>query len=500
MDDIAIVGMECRFPKAQNIEQFWEILKSGLDAISSLDSERYGFNEVSDNLKRGGFIEGYDQFDSQFFGISKRESQAMDPQQKIMLDVTLRALENAGIDPKNLATTKTGVFIGVMGSEWGRISLSDQNNIEVYSGTGNGYCMIANRISYQYNLRGPSLAIDTACSSSLVAVDVATRYLTTNEIDTALVGGVNLMLTPVLNIFYQKSALASQDGRCKPFGNLADGIVRGEGAGLIVLKRLSDAIKDGTRIYAVIKSTAVNQDGMSNGITAPNRWAQIDVIKSALEKGNMNPADIQYVEAHGTGTLMGDPIEANALNESISRHKTDPLFIGSVKGNLGHLEGAAGIAGIIKTALSIYHKQIPPSLHFGSGNSLIDFQKSNLCVQTNLEKWKNEPRIAGVSSFGLGGTNAHIILESYIATDFLSLDVINIASQISEIPIEKINIHSRLIYELGLDSLMIIDFKNQLEIKFELEGKLELKNIVDLKTIGECIDHIKKILNLRAKQ
>lgn len=201
MEDIAIIGMECCFPQASNIDQFWQMLKSGQDAISILSAERFGFKDVRENLKRGGFIEGYDQFDHNYFSISKREAQAMDPQQKIMLEVALRAFENTGLAVKNLSSSKTGVFIGVMGSDWGRISLSDQSNIEVYSGTGNGYCMIANRLSYQFNLRGPSLAIDTACSSSLVAIDVASRYLASKEIDTALVGGVNLILSPILNIF-----------------------------------------------------------------------------------------------------------------------------------------------------------------------------------------------------------------------------------------------------------------------------------------------------------
>lgn len=500
--DIAMIGMACRFPQAPSIDHFWQLLISETHAISTMKTNRFGFEDVHADLRRGGLMEddidATEYFDARFFSISSREAAMMDPQQKIMLEVSWRALQDAGIADKTptlskkLANTQTGVFIGVMNSDWGKISFSDKNNIEVYHGTGNGYCMIANRLSYVYNLRGPSIAIDTACSSSLVAIDVASRYLMTHDIDTAIVGGVNLMLTPMLSVFYQKAGLLSQVGQCQSFGSFADGIVRGEGAGVIVLKRLSDAIQDNHKIYAVIKGSAVNQDGLSNGITAPNRGSQINVITRALKKSHVHPKDIQYVEAHGTGTLMGDPIEISALTEAIARHKKSPLYVGSVKSNMGHLEGAAGIAGIIKTALSMHHQQIPPSLHADIGNPFIDFKKSNVTVTKTLTPWSERIRRAGVSAFGLGGTNAHVVLESYDRDTIESL--IAMIAAVSEIPVEKIQYTSDFINALGFDSIMIIDLKNTIEKKLGIEGKLILKNVVQLKTVGELIAHIYLIL------
>lgn len=417
MEQIAIIGMGCRFPKSSNPTNYWELLANGVDAITAAPENRSGFADIAPELRYGGFIESHESFDANFFGISHREAKRMDPQQRILLEVVWESLENAGIKPNKIAGSSTGVFIGVMGSDWGRISLSDSEKIDIYTGTGNGYCMIANRISYFYNLHGPSIAIDTACSSSLVAVDQACKYLINNEIDTAIVGGVNLILTPILNIFYEKAGLSSKDGKSKPFGENANGIVRGEGAGIIILKRLSEAINDGDRIYAVIKSSAVNHNGMANGITAPSRWAQIEVMKSAIKKASIDPKDVQYIEAHGTGTAMGDPIEAKGLGEVYGKNRKSPCLIGSVKSNIGHLEGAAGIAAIIKVILSLYYKKIPPSLHFKSGNAHINFKKLNLSVATSLIDWPTRQRIAGISSFGLGGANAHVLLEGYDAVN-----------------------------------------------------------------------------------
>lgn len=416
MSEIAVIGMGGRFPGAQNLSEFWMNLHSGIDSISMLTENRLGFDQVDLNMKFGGFIPHLEEFKPEFFGLSQREAKKMDPQQKIMLEVSWEALVDAGMQPQKMIRSATGVFIGVMGSEWGRISFSDLSEIDAHTGTGNGYCMIANRLSYLYNFSGPSMAIDTACSSSLVALDLAMHSLLREEIDTALVGGVNLILSPALSVFYQKAGLASLEGRCKPFGSDSSGIARGEGAGALILKNLDRALRDQDRIYAVLKASSVNQNGLGSGVTAPNRWAQIELIQNSLIKSGFSACDIQYVEAHGTGTLMGDRIEAAALSSVYAgAERSSPLYIGSVKSNIGHLEGAAGVAALIKVALSLYYENIPPSLHFGDGNPLIDFQGLGLAIPQLNIPWLDPVRRAGVSSFGLGGTNVHLILENFQA-------------------------------------------------------------------------------------
>jgi acyl transferase domain-containing protein len=512
MDKIAIIGIGCKFPKAINSQHFWENLYTGIDAIS-IKTQNSTPNISNESI--GGYVENYDQFDSKYFNISPREAKCMDPQQRIMLDVAQQSFQDANINAKDLASSKTGVFIGVMGSDWNRLTLSNTNNIELHTGTGNGYCMIANRVSYVYDLRGPSMAIDTACSSSLVAIDTGCKYLKLNEINLAIVGGVNSILTPALDAFYQKAGLASKSGRCKSFGSNADGIVRGEGAGVVLLKRLSDAIQDNDRIYAVIHGSAVNHDGRSNGITAPNKWAQIQVIKSALENAGKQPYEVQYVEGHGTGTLLGDPIEASALGEAIGKYKKSPCIIGSVKSNLGHLEGAAGIAGVIKVALSIHHQKIPPSLHYGSGNPYINFRELNLHVQTKLTDWVDKIKIAGISSFGLGGTNSHIVLGNHnpdkvdnqlkksVGTTVENQEklqtqstLINLISSVTELSCDQIGPSSNLIHNLGFDSLMMLELKEKIEKQFSIKDKFEINEFFHLETVESIVGHINKILNL----
>ncbi|MDJ0744620.1 MAG: beta-ketoacyl synthase N-terminal-like domain-containing protein [Xenococcaceae cyanobacterium MO_167.B27] len=422
MESIAIVGIDCRFPGARNKEEFWELLCCGKDAIATIPDNRWDIESFysseasipgSINTRNGGFITEADAFDAEFFGIPPRQAEAMDPQQRLLLQTAWRAIEDAGISPVQLEGSNTGVFVGIMGNEWAYLHMTDYQNITAQIGSGNGYCMSPNRISYHFNFKGPSLAIDTACSSSLVAVHNACNSLASYECDYALAGGVNLILTPALNIFYTQAGLSSPEGRCKSFSSKADGIGRGEGVGVVLLRRLEDAIADKQRIYGVIKGSAVNQNGRSNGITAPNRWAQQEVMEQAYRRGKVTPEQITFIEAHGTGTKLGDLIEIKALKQVHSVSRPRPCYLGSVKSNIGHLEGAAGIAGLIKVTLALYHKRLPASLHCQEENQHLDLNPRFLKLQketTDLPE--TETIFAGLSSFGLGGTNAHIVLQS----------------------------------------------------------------------------------------
>jgi acyl transferase domain-containing protein len=423
IEPIAIVGIDCRFPGAIDKEEFWRNLCNQVDAISTIPGNRWDsesfFSEDSSipgtiNTHNGGFITDADAFDAEFFGISPREAEAMDPQQRLLLQTTWRAIEDSGVSPNQLDGSNTGVFMGIMGNEWAQIHMSDYQKITPQVGVGNGYCMTANRISYHFNFRGPSLAIDTACSSALVAVHHACNSLRLQECDYALAGGVNLILTPSLNIFYTQAGLSASDGRCKSFSNNANGIGRGEGVGLVVLRRLSDAIADNQRIYAVIKGGAINQDGRSNGITAPNRWAQQEVIEKAYHSAQVKPEQITFIEAHGTGTILGDLIEVKALKHIQNVPRSHPCYLGSVKSNVGHLEGAAGIVGLIKVALALHHKYLPPTLHCSEENAHLKLDNNVIqLLHQPVDLVKEETVFAGLSSFGLGGTNAHLVLQSF---------------------------------------------------------------------------------------
>jgi acyl transferase domain-containing protein/acyl-CoA synthetase (AMP-forming)/AMP-acid ligase II/pimeloyl-ACP methyl ester carboxylesterase/acyl carrier protein len=408
-EEIAIVGLGCRFPGAKNPQQFWQLLTEGKEAITSVQTRWNGEGF-------GGFIENVDQFDPHFFGISPRETQRMDPQQRLLLEVSWEAFEYGGIKVDQLAGSNTGVFIGMSSSDYSQLQLHYGVKVDAYAGTGNAHSIAANRLSYIFDFRGPSLTIDTACSSSLVAVHLAAQSLQKGECDQAIAGGVNLMLSPELTDTFSQAGMLSPDGKCKTFDASADGYVRGEGCGVIVLKRLSQAQRDGNLILGVIKGSAINQDGRSNGLTAPNGLSQQEVIRQALINGGVNAQEINYIEAHGTGTSLGDPIEVNSLIEVLkeNREENNTCYIGSVKTNIGHLEAAAGIAGLIKTILSLYNRQIPPHLNFNKLNPLIKFENQSFAIPTNLKSWENQGQIfAGVSSFGFGGTNAHITVSSY---------------------------------------------------------------------------------------
>jgi len=421
---MAIIGMGCRFPGAGDPEAFWHLLREGKDAIREVPPSRWDVNAFYDprpgvpgkmSTRHGGFLEQTDLFDPQFFGISPREAESMDPQQRLLLEVTWEALEHAGQAPERLAGTLTGVFVGISTNDYARTQFDHPASVNIYSGTGTALSMAANRLSYFLDTRGPSWAVDTACSSSLVALHHACTSLRRRESDLALVGGVNLILSPELTIAFSQTRLMAADGRCKTFDAGADGYVRAEGCAVVVVKRLSDALADGDNILALIRGSAVNHNGRSNGITAPNGPSQEAVIRRALENAGVQPSRIIYVEAHGTGTALGDPIEFHALKNVLTegRCAEKPCWVGSVKTNIGHLEAAAGLAGLIKVVLSLKHGQIPPNLHLKEINPRIALKESPMKIPLALQQWpkREGPRLAGVSSFGFGGTNAHVVLE-----------------------------------------------------------------------------------------
>ncbi|HEY0603182.1 MAG TPA: beta-ketoacyl synthase N-terminal-like domain-containing protein [Herpetosiphonaceae bacterium] len=419
---IAIVGLGCRLPGADSPAAFWELLLSGGDAITEVPAQRWDADAFyaaesrpgKMNTRRGAFLADVDQFDAGFFGLAPREVEQMDPQQRLLLEVAWEALEHAGIAPGRLAGQPVGVFIGISNNDYARIPGDPLSADTAYAGTGNALSIAANRLSYALDLRGPALAVDTACSSSLVAVHLACESLRRGESELALVGGVNLILTPDVSVTLSQAQMLSPDGRCKTFDAQANGYVRGEGCGVVVLKPLSAALRDGDAILAQIKGSAVNQDGRSNGLTAPSGLAQQAVIRQALENAGVDPAQVSYIEAHGSGTALGDPIEINALKAALMQGRTlaDRCWIGSVKTNIGHLEAAAGIAGLIKTTLALHHGMIPPHLHLTTLNPHITLDDTSFAIPTGATPWTATQRLAGVSSFGFGGTNAHVVLAA----------------------------------------------------------------------------------------
>jgi phthiocerol/phenolphthiocerol synthesis type-I polyketide synthase C len=421
-EPVAVVGIGCRLPgEVVGPESFWRLLVNGEDAITEVPADRWDAEAFYDpdplapgrmTTKWGGFLSDVAGFDADFFGITPREAAAMDPQQRVLLEVAWEALEHAGIVPDSLDGTRTGVMMGLCSWDYTLINLEANAEIDAYSGTGNPHSTAVGRISYLLGLQGPSVAVDTACSSSLVAIHLACQSLRLRESDIALAGGVQLCLSAFTSIALSKWSALSSRGRCSSFDAAADGFVRGEGAGVVVLKRLSDAVRDKDRILAVVRGSAVNQDGRSNGLTAPNVLAQRAVITDALRVASIAADTIGYVEAHGTGTVLGDPIEFEALATTYGRGD-NPCGLGAVKSNLGHLEAAAGIAGFIKAVLSLQHGQIPPNLNFTRWNPAIDPATTRLFIPTENTPWSDipGPRRAGVSSFGIGGTNAHVVLE-----------------------------------------------------------------------------------------
>jgi acyl transferase domain-containing protein/aryl carrier-like protein len=427
-EPLAIIGIGCHFPgDATSPQAFWDMLCSGTDATREVPSDRWDVRKFYDpdlkksgkmNTFRGGYLERVDQFDAQFFGISPREAMWLDPQQRLLLQATWEALEDGGQIAEQLAGSNTGVFIGGFTLDYQlmqNFGVYSRYELQTHSATGMMMTMLSNRISYVFGFHGPSMTVDTACSGSLVAVHLACQSIWNGEIPLAIAGGVNAMFAPTMTIAESKGGFLASDGRCKTFDAAANGYARGEGAGVVVIKPLAQAQADGDPIYALILGTAVTQDGRTNGITVPNQHAQEAAMRQAYQRAGISPAQVQYVEAHGTGTPVGDPLEARAIGTVLStgRPENERCVVSSVKTNIGHLEAAAGVAGLIKTVLALKHKQIPPHLHFHNPNPDIPFDELQLHVPTTLEAWPatDGPRYAGVNSFGFGGTNAHAVLQ-----------------------------------------------------------------------------------------
>jgi acyl transferase domain-containing protein/acyl-CoA synthetase (AMP-forming)/AMP-acid ligase II/acyl carrier protein len=425
-EPIAIVGIGCRFPGASGLDEFWTLLRNGVDAISEIPRDRWDVDALFDPLpgttgkmstRWGGYLSGVDHFDPHFFGISPREAAAMDPQQRVLLEVAWEALEDAGQAPDKLAGSRTGVFVGIGGFDYTNVIINYKDHLKVmnaYLGTGNAHSIAANRISYLLDLRGPSVAVDTACSSSLVAIHMACESLRRAESELAIAGAVNLILSPEVTIAFSHARMMAADGRCKTFDAQADGYVRSEGCGAVILKRLSHALRDRDRILAVVRGSAVNQDGRTAGIAAPNASAQQAVIHEALAHAGVVPGDLTYLEAHGTGTSIGDPIELEAVKSVLGKAEAGapPCLIGSVKANIGHAENASGMAGLAKVLASLQHQEIPGQLHFTKLNPRISLAGTRIEIPVKPQPWPRAPRrLAGISSFGFGGTNAHVVVE-----------------------------------------------------------------------------------------
>ena len=435
---IAIVGMACRFPGADGLSAFWRLLESGGNAVQEgLPGSGIGrvgalFPEDTgqiDACRFGAYLEELDRFDAAFFRISPVEAQLLDPQQRLILETSWRALEDAGIDPELLKDSRTGVYAGISNNDYRGLILEARENAgsaepaaSLYAVTGTSLNTAIGRVAFALGLGGPAMAVDTACSSSLVATHQAVTGLQRGDADLALAGGVNIILSGRLLEFRANAGMLSPDGQCKTFDASANGYVRGEGCGIVVLKRLADAEADGDRIWGVIRGTALNQDGASPGLTVPNGAAQERVIRAALKRAGIQPSDIDYLEAHGTGTEVGDPIEINATAAAYGggRDADRPLLIGSVKTNIGHLESAAGVAGLIKTVLAMNRGIIPKHLHFRNPNPEMDWARLPLQVTSRQTRWPahaGRQPLAGVSGFGWSGTNAHVVLEGYAPPD-----------------------------------------------------------------------------------
>jgi acyl transferase domain-containing protein len=423
-EPIAIVGMACRFPgRANDAASYWRLLCEGVDAVSEIPPGRWNVADFYDpdpaspgkmTSRWGGFLERIDEFDNRFFGISDFEAAHIDPQHRMLLELAWEALEDAGLPPAKLRGAKIGVFIGISVSEYGLMLSTDVAQTNAYAVAGTSLCLAANRLSFAYGLKGPSMALDTACSSSLVAIHLACQQIRSGECDGALVGGANLLLSPIGTINLTKAGFCAADGRVRAFDAAAAGYVRSEGAGLVMLKPLSEALKNKDPIYAVIRGSAVNQNGSSNGMTAPSRAAQEEVLREAYQRAHVSPGQVDFVETQGTGTRLGDVIEATALGNVLRQDRPAGrrCSLGAVKTNIGHMESASGVASLMKAALALKHQALPPNLNFETPNPEIPFDTLLLQVPRSLVPWprSTQPRFAGVSAFGFGGSNAHVVL------------------------------------------------------------------------------------------
>ena len=414
-EPIAIVGMGCQFPGANNPEEFWRLLQDGKDAITTVPEERWEMNtslERQSSITYGGFIPHLKEFDPSFFRIAPREAASIDPQQRILLEVSWSALENAAIPADQIQGSQTGVFIGVAAVDyWHQLLSRNNQEIDAYLTTGNTHSLASGRIAHFFDFTGTSISLDTACSSSLVAVHLAIKSLRDRECQMALAGGVNRLISPKVSINFDQAKMLSPDGRCKTFDESANGFVRAEGCGIVVLKRLSDAIADGDQIRAVLLGSATNQDGRTSSITTPSSLSQQAVIKQALVNSKVEANQVSYLETDGIGTSLGDAIELEALSQVFNEN--EELILGAVKTNIGHLESAAGIASLIKTVLALENQCIPANLHLNEPNQKVAWQELPFMLPDRVIAWKekSQPRIAGISSFGFSGTNAHLIVQ-----------------------------------------------------------------------------------------
>ncbi|MGW6913935.1 SDR family NAD(P)-dependent oxidoreductase [Kitasatospora sp. NPDC054939] len=430
-EPIAVVGLAGRFPGADGVDELWELLRTGTDAVTTVPADRWDAGRLHStdpldtgriSTDQGGFLSDIARFDAAFFGIPAREAQSLDPQQRLLLEASWHALEDSGTAPSALKGTRTGVFVGISNSDYARhLESAGLGGLDAYFASGTALNAAAGRIAFTLGLNGPALAVDTACSSSLTALHLAVRSLRSYESDRALAGGVNVISSPETSVAVSRAHMLSPDGRCKTFSTDANGFVRAEGCGVLVLKRLSDARRDGDRVHAVIHGSAVNQDGASSGLTVPSGTAQQAVITAALADAGVAPADVSYLEAHGTGTSLGDPIELNSAWAVLGRGRKpgEPLQVGSVKSNLGHAESAAGMASVFKVVLALRHGRIPASLHCEELNPHVPWDEMNIRVVDSLTPWRRSggPRLAGVSGFGFSGTNAHLVIGEAPADD-----------------------------------------------------------------------------------